>query len=396
MKSLLHKLQRRTLIKSQLVAYALSLVVGVGIVLLVVAAYVDLRPLLSQQTDVFKAHTVTVSKNITMFKTANKEGIYFDDKELRRLKEQEFVSDVATFNSASFNASAAITFGGQRMSTELFFESVPDRYLDVQSDDWRWDSTSGFVPVIIPEEYLNLYNFGFAESQSLPVVSSAMLSQVTFNIYAEGNGRRGVYESRIVGLSGKINSILVPEDFLKWANRQFGSGEEERASRLLVEFSNASDERIPQYFEANALNINKTELESSKLTFVFRVALLFLFFIAVVITLLSMMLIVMGMNLIVQRNRQLFSNLSSIGYGVREMSGYYRVVIGGVTVVAVATALLVGVMGRRYYVGRLSSLFEVSTCGWTMYVLAVVVLVMLLAVCMVTVRRSIAKAVAEE
>ena len=74
---MLYKLQRKTLIPSQIVGYALTLLVGMSVVMLAVQAFVDLKPLLTQQTDVFKAHTVTVSKNVTLFKTANKEGIYF-------------------------------------------------------------------------------------------------------------------------------------------------------------------------------------------------------------------------------------------------------------------------------------------------------------------------------
>ena len=93
---MLLKLQRKTLIPAQIVGYAVTLLVGVTVVLVAIQAYSDLRPLLTQQTDVFKAHTVTVSKNVTMFKTANKEGIYFDDKELATLEEQPFVKEVAS------------------------------------------------------------------------------------------------------------------------------------------------------------------------------------------------------------------------------------------------------------------------------------------------------------
>ena len=159
---MLRKLQRKTLIPAQIAGYALTLLVGVAIVLLSLQVYCDIKPLLTHQTDVFKAHTVTVSKNVTVFKTANKEGLYFSEKELDKLKSQEFVKNVAQFRSASFATKAAISFEGQRMSTDLFFESVPDGYLDVESDDWKWDSTADFLPIVIPEDYLNLYNFGFA------------------------------------------------------------------------------------------------------------------------------------------------------------------------------------------------------------------------------------------
>lgn len=355
---MLQKLQRKTLIPSQMAAYTLSLLVGATIALLSLQLYADLKPLLNSQTDVFRAHTVTVSKTVTAVKTARKKGIYFTDKELQRLKQQEFVKEVAQFNNSTFNVSAAISFGGQQMSTDLFFESVPDGYVDIQSDDWRWDSTSNFLPIVIPEDYLNLYNFGFAESQSLPVVAPGLLSQVTFNVFVEGNGKRKVYNSRIVGLSSKINSILVPEDFLLWANREFGAADDKGSSRLLVEFSDASDERIAEYFKANGLNINKAELESSKMAFFFRLAMGFVMAIAVVIILLSMALIVMSMNLIVHRNREMFINLRNIGYSVGTMSRFYKVVTSLLTVGVIILSAVIVVWIRSYYLARLSTMFN--------------------------------------
>lgn len=355
---MLQKLQRKTLIPSQMAAYTLSLLVGATIALLSLQLYADLKPLLNSQTDVFRAHTVTVSKTVTAVKTARKKGIYFTDKELQRLKQQEFVKEVAQFNNSTFNVSAAISFGGQQMSTDLFFESVPDGYVDIQSDDWRWDSTSNFLPIVIPEDYLNLYNFGFAESQSLPVVAPGLLSQVTFNVFVEGNGKRKVYNSRIVGLSSKINSILVPEDFLLWANREFGAADDKGSSRLLVEFSDASDERIAEYFKANGLNINKAELESSKMAFFFRLAMGFVMAIAVVIILLSMALIVMSMNLIVHRNREMFINLRNIGYSVGTMSRFYKVVTSLLTVGVIMLSAVIVVWIRSYYLARLSTMFN--------------------------------------
>ena len=357
---MLKKLQRKTLVPAQIAGYALTLLVGSAIVLITLQLYADLRPLLTQQTDVFRAHTVTVSKNITLFKTADKEGIYFMDKELQQLEAQPFVKSVAHFTSATFNTGAAISFGGQRMSTDLFFESVPDEYLDVQSPDWRWDSTSNFLPIVIPEDYLSLYNFGFAESQSLPVVSEAMLSQVSFTVYIEGNGQRRTFESRIVGLSGKINSILVPDDFLRWANRRYGSASGDRSSRLLVEFTDASDERIPAYFEARGLNINRNELESGKLAAFFRLAMLMVMVVALIIVALSVAFIVLSLNLIVQRNRDLFVNLYNIGYSTRSIARYYRVVISLITLADMLLATLLAAAVRSLYLARLSGLFHIE------------------------------------
>ena len=47
---------------------------------------------------------------------------------------------------------------GLHMSTAMFFESVPDEYVDVNLDKWEFDEYERVVPIIIPRNYLNLYN----------------------------------------------------------------------------------------------------------------------------------------------------------------------------------------------------------------------------------------------
>ena len=44
------------------------------------------------------------------------------------------------------------------MSTDMFFESVPDEFVDVKLDKWSFNPASDIVPIIIPRNYLNLYN----------------------------------------------------------------------------------------------------------------------------------------------------------------------------------------------------------------------------------------------
>ena len=391
---MLHKLQRKTLIPAQIVGYALTLLVGVAIVILVFQLYADIKPLLTQQTDVFKSQAVTVSKKVTLFKTADKDKLNFDEKEIEDLRSQEFVKKLAGFTSATFQVSASIDLGTEgSMYTEMFFESVPDDYLDVISDKWEWNSTSQFLPIIIPQDYLNLYNFGFAESQSLPAISQATIEQVSFDIHIEGNGKRRNYESRIVGFSNKINSILVPDDFLQWANQEFGRPEQQHVTRLLVEFTDASDERIPTYFEEHGFDIKENELQSSKLMFFFKIALFFVFSVAAIIIILSMAFIVMSMNLIVQKNRDLFVNLYNIGYSPKQISRYYQVVISSITLIDILIAALIAIGIRKLYLNRLSTLFETATSGTTTWLTAIVIAIVVLVVYNILIQRTITKTV---
>ncbi|ATA89309.1 ABC transporter permease [Capnocytophaga stomatis] len=392
---MLLKLQKSTLVKSQIIGYALTLFVGVVIVLITIQLYFDVRPLLEQQSDVFKNQTVVISKNVSIFKSTNKDRIYFTENDIQELQKQDFISDVAAFNNASFKIGAFTKQTNElpRFYTDLFFESIPDKYLDVQPEEWQWDVSQDFVPIIIPENYLSLYNFGFAESQGLPVLSKNMISQIQFNIEVEGNGRTKHFESKIVGFSNKINSILVPDEFLRWANVEFGRGDGDKINRLLIDFKNPSDERILQFFNENNYSINKDELEFGKMVFFFKTALFFVFFIASIIVVLSVAFILLSVNLIIQKNKELLLNLYQIGYSHLRIAKFYGVVISVITLLSVVFAVWVSNSVRKLYLAKLKNFFDFSLQPNEIYFVSFSLLILLIFIYNVLLIKNVKKAV---
>lgn len=357
---MLFKLQKRTLVVSQIIGYALTIFVGITIILVTTQFYFDIKPLLSQQTDMFKSKSAVISKNISVFKTIDKEKIYFTNKEIKELENQSFTKSISKFNSATFkiNAYSKKTETVPVFYTDLFFESISDTYLDVETDEWKWEPALDFIPIIIPENYLNLYNFGFAESQGLPVLSKNTISQIEFNIQVSGNHKSKDYKSKIVGFSNKVNSILVPAEFLSWANKEFGNLSRNKTSRVLIEFNDPSNKTILEYFNKNNYSINKEKLEFSKLVFFFKSAMFFVIFIALVIIILSISFILLSLNLIIQRNKELFLNLYNIGYNYNRIAKFYQVFISSITILSIITSVIVSNFIRNYYLEKIINLFD--------------------------------------
>ena len=135
------------------------------------------------------------------------------------------------------------------MSTMLFFESVPDRFVDGVASGWRFDERTGEVPIIISKDYLALYNFGFAGSAGLPQMSENILSGIPLRLtLTSDDGRRmRDFRGRVVGLSDRLNTILVPESFMEWSNRELGSGESHGPSRLIVDVSSLDFSETTDY-----------------------------------------------------------------------------------------------------------------------------------------------------
>ncbi|MFA8299904.1 MAG: hypothetical protein ACEPOV_07075 [Hyphomicrobiales bacterium] len=392
---MLHRLLRKTLVPIQIIGYSITLLIGVAIILSVYQAYSDIEPIISKQSGAFKKNFAVLSKKTTLFQTINKEGIYFTPKEIKDIKNQEFVKDIAFFDYANFKVTATSNPAGNIpvFYTDLFFESVPNKFLDVNPTNWKWDSENDIIPVIVPEDYLNLYNFGFAESQGLPVLSKQTISKFSFNIVLSGNGMQGTYKSKIVGFTNRINSILVPENFLKWANEKYGENQNLKTSRILVEFNDPSDKTILEFVKKNNYSMNEDKLQLSKLTFFFKIAMLFVLFIAIVITCLSIGFIIISINLIIHKNKDTIINLYNIGYDHKEIAKYYQLIISGFTLISSIIAVIISYIARKSYFTQLQNYFVAKETTNHTFLVAVIITVIILILCNLIIRRNIKRAV---
>ena len=357
---MLQKLQRKTLMPAQLMGYALALFVGVSLLLIIAQFYLDIKPIIKNDASVFKSSTAVINKEVSLFKTMNKKKLYFSKKELNRIKKQAFIQDLAVFNYASFEIKAYTNGGGDvpEFYTDLFFESIPDDYIDVKSDAWHWQEKDSLIPIIIPESYLKLYNFGFAESQGLPVFSKNTIQDFVFNIKLIRKGKQQIFKGRIVGFSSTINSILVPNDFLQWANKQFGKAKEQQVSRVLLSFKDPSDARIVQYFNEHNYTINKEKLALGKLTFFFKTAFIFAFIVALIIIVLAIAFVVLSINLMLQKNQTVLKNLHSIGFEQKKIAHFYELIFIGISSLTVVLAFSLSTYVRGVYIEKFNTLFD--------------------------------------
>ena len=101
-------------------------------------------------------------------------------------------------------------------------------------------------------------------------------------------------------------------------------------------------------------------MENSKMVFFFRLAIVFVIVVALIIILLSVAFIIMSLNVIVQKNRDLFTNLYNIGYSPRQIARYYQRMVSIITVVDILIAVAVAVAIRGIYLEELSRIFEIE------------------------------------
>ena len=382
------KLQKKTLLPLQILGYAITLCIGITIALITLTIYTDLKPILESESDVFNKNAVVVNKNVSILSTINPDKIYFTKEELKDFEDQEFVKEISKFNKAT-NFNIYLSSDMSNFGSELFFESIPDKYLDIESDKWKWEEGSDFVPIMMPEDYLKLYNLAFAESKGLPILSPKVISKAEFDVHLSGSNKRKTFRGSVVGFSSKINSILVPEDFLSWANKEFGNHEENKASRILVEFHDPNDERIIEFLNENNYEVNKEKMEKNKLIFFFKMAFVFVFVIALIIILLSIVLIILSINLIFQKNKEVLINLYLLGYQIKQISYYYKLLISIVTLFSIAVSFIITLVVRKLYSVKLVSYFDFEMSNTFLYINIMIISISLLILLNILITRKI-------
>lgn len=351
------KLLRQHISVAQLAGFALANLCGMVIVLLGVQFYRDVLPVFTQGDSFMKKDYLIVSKKVsTLGSFAGRSGS-FSASEVGDIEEQPFTKSVGAFTPALFKVSAGMGMQGMKMSTALFFESVPDAYVDTSLDGWSFSPGQEEIPIVIPRNYLNLYNFGFAQSRSLPQLSEGVMGMMNIDVRISGRGKTVTMKGRIAGFSDRLNTILVPEDFMRWANAAYGDRKEDGPSRLIVEVDNPADDRIARYLKDKGYETEGGGTDAGKTTWFLKTVVGIVLAVGLIISLLSFYILMLSIYLLLQKNTKKLENLLLIGYSTSRVALPYQmltvtlnaaVLIAGLGVVSVVRSGYLDTLGRIF------------------------------------------------
>lgn len=347
------KLLRQHISVAQLVGFFLANLCGMVIVLLSVQFYKDVLPVFTQGDSFMKKDYVIVSKKVSTLGSLVSKGATFSKTDIAEMQEQPFAKKTGAFTPAQFEVSAGMGMAGMQLSTAMFFESVPDEFVDVRLEGWTYREGQDEIPIIIPRNYLNLYNFGFAQSRNLPQLSEGVMGMMTLDIRLSGQGRTEQMKGRIVGFSNRLNTILVPQAFMDWANVTFGKGEENAPSRLIVEVDNPADDRIAKYFKDKGYDTEGDKLDAGKTTWFLKMIVGIVLSVGLIISVLSFYLLMLSIYLLLQKNTKKMENLLLIGFSPAAVARPYQVLTVALNAAVSVIGILVLYMVRGGYMDML-------------------------------------------
>lgn len=385
------KLLRQHISVSQLAGFFLANLCGMIIVLLGIQFYRDVLPVFTQGDSFIKKDFVIVSKKVSTLGTLVGKSSTFSTGDVADIEEQPFTKSVGRFLPSQFKVSAGMGMQGIRMSTDMFFESVPDEFVDVKLDKWTFDPSSDVVPIIIPRNYLNLYNFGFAQSRNLPQLSEGVMGMVNLDIRIMGNGQVKQLKGNIVGFSNRLNTILVPETFMNWANATYGTGQKAEPSRLIVEVNNPTDERIAKFFQQKGYETEGNSLDAGKASWFLKVVIGIVLSVGLLISVLSFYILILSIYLLLQKNSTKLENLLLIGYSPTRVARPYQLLTIILNLVVLALGVVAVIAVRSLYLDTVMNLYPDAGSGSVLpsVVTGIIIFIGVSALNIVIIRRKI-------
>lgn len=377
--SLVVRLLRKNTSAARVAAFVVSNFIGLAIVLGALQFYGDARSIWDEEDSFIKTDYLVVNKRVTSANTLGAESTSFTEAEISDIEAQPWVRKVGRFSANDFRVAANISQQGRDLSTYMFFESIPDEFVDVPKGEWTYRPGSDEVPIIISKDYLTLYNFGFATSAGLPQLSEGLMSGIPMNLTMRSDDGTRIMRlhGRVAGYSNRLNTILVPQEFMEESNRRLGTGRVRQPSRLIIDVNSPGDVAISKYLEEHGYEL-AGDKKGSSAAFMLKVVIGVVLAVGAIITILSIFILLLSISLILEKNRMTLHRLMMLGYEAGAVGRPYRMLVIWASVAAYLLALLCVVAMRSQYIAPIrglgggdSPLWVVPAAGALLTILAI-------------------------
>lgn len=391
--NIINRLLRKNLSRTQIAGFIISNLAGLAIVITAMQFYQDVRSIWESEDSFIKKDYLVVNKKVTSANTLKGTASGFSEADIADLEAQPWVRKVGRFTRADYRLSGSIDQGGRSLSTYMFFESLPKEFIDVDPSAWTFRPGDKRVPIIISKDYLTLYNFGLASSAGLPQISESIMESIPMilSLSSDDGERSTAMQGRITGFSNRLNTVLVPEEFMQWSNATYGSGQQIEPSRLIIDVSSPGDVAITDYLAGHDME-PAGDKSNSTASYFLNVATGVVLAVGALITLLSFFILLLSISLLMQKNRSKLHELIMLGYDLKEVARPYINLIIWVGAASYLLALGATYLIRLTYSAPIAAIGGGTGSWWPAPLTGLLLTAAIIAFNILSVRRKVAGA----
>lgn len=309
---LFQKLFGKNIQISRLFLASFGFVIGLSIVIVTIDFYFKIDNILDPKTT--GPSYILVNKKVNLGNLFGGSGI--SENQIKKLENHPAVEKVSPITSNNFKTWLELDTVGIKLVTDFFFESFPDEFIGDKPDNFKWKEGDKFVPLIVPKDFLNLYNFGYALSQGLPQVSPKIAKTVKGKLTLKGKNKREHYKVQIVAFSDNVPTVIVPESFMKYGNKTFAKKEDQDIDkgRLALKIKSEEITGLPELIDSIGLETKKEKLDKDQIKLILSIVAPILLAIGICFVLLSIIVMELNYALIFAESKDEMKILIQLGY----------------------------------------------------------------------------------
>ena len=300
--------------------YIALLGVFIGITFLVTSVHYLLRVSeFGKDTEIIGANILVIQRKVTSSSTLNLTKTDFELEEIEQMKKEPFIEDVQAVVSNNFRV--WLELNEKRIppfKTDVFIQAVDKKFLDVKSEKWKWKEGDSFVPIIMPRDFIVMLNT-FMSASGIPQISDELALDIKFKLRISNGQKEEWVDSKIIGFTNEIPALLVPEEFMDYANANFSDGSEANITQVMIAGKEGEFGKLEAYMDEHGLESRNSQVVVSRLKSIVGTLFGVISGISVIAVLLSGLVLIQYLQLLMTNNKYEIRTLLRLGYAPKEL-----------------------------------------------------------------------------
>ncbi|MDR0801953.1 hypothetical protein [Fluviicola sp.] len=292
-------------------------------------------------TEILGPNTIIVQKKVSGFSTLKMTKTDFSPSEIRQMKKEPFILDVKPVESNNFTISIETNDPMvPRFRGNIFIQTVDPGFLDVKSDKWHWKEGDTLVPMIMPRDFLVMLNT-YMSSAGIPQVSDELAMDIKFKFALMNDTMKEYIACQIIGFTNEVPSVLVPQNFMNWANKRFAPDTEQKITQIMISGKENEFGLVEQMLKERHLESKNAQVIVGRLKSMVGTLILVVLVISIIAVFLSGLVLIQYLQLLLSKNLYEVRTLMRLGHHpktlIRTFFMYFSKVFGLIALLSLGT-----------------------------------------------------------
>ena len=301
--------------KTKLILSMIGLLISLFIISSVCQLFLDINYLLKANNSKNEFEYIQISKEIGIATSLGLKSGSFSTTEIQAIKSKKFICDVGPLNSNDFRVYGR--FAGN--SFDMFLTSVKNSFIDTDLSEFVWKKNDDFVPLIISNQFLTLMNHAVLPSQGQRPIPKIVLKQAIVNLDLTKGSKLLKTKAKVIGFSDRISSVLVPESFLNFANKELSGKINSKVSMLILKVIDSGSKPLFNFLAQNNYEVSGEMSLINSAKSILGIVIFVLLIFGGVLLLLSISLNLSQLKMIVIENKSRIQMLVLLGYSPKSI-----------------------------------------------------------------------------